>query len=269
MINADEVNIAEPMEAPAINPVHDVLTVCGITNEVSRNVFINIEGLDSTIDKFARLNGDHDVSEMAKRLGGRSSVANHKVLVGTIPVKNLQALVYWCKDHHRRGLMLDPANWIEAELWKVSAKKTAEENAEKIGIDLIDPGKCQTDHGWDNWQIAFVNKLSAKNGVAGIPVNYIVQPDLEDADELFLKDEEVHLYQIPLKGPAYKHDNKLVYSMLKAACVETDAWASWIQGHDRTYDGRKAWLALVEHYDGTAELNRCVSRARLEIDKLH
>ena len=98
MINADEVNIAEPMEAPTTNRVHDVLTVCGVTNVVSRNVvFINIEGLD-TIDKFARLNGDNDVSEMAKRMMACPSAATHKVLFGTIAVKNLQALLYWCKE---------------------------------------------------------------------------------------------------------------------------------------------------------------------------
>ena len=45
-------------EEPGVNPVHVVLTVCGINNEVSaRNVFIDIEGLDS-LDKFAMLDGD-------------------------------------------------------------------------------------------------------------------------------------------------------------------------------------------------------------------
>ena len=67
MMNADEVNMAEPMEAPEINFIHDILTVCGITNVLHRNVFINIEGLDTIDNKFDRLNGDGDVTEMAKR----------------------------------------------------------------------------------------------------------------------------------------------------------------------------------------------------------
>ena len=93
---------------------------------------------------------------------------------------------------------------------------------------------------------------------------------MDDVDEakLFMEPGEIRLYQVPLKGPVYKADNRLVYSMLKAACIQTDAWA-WIQGHDATYDGRKAWLALVGHYNGTAELNRRVARANNEIDKLH
>ena len=140
------------MDVPAVNPVHNVPTVCGIGTAANRNVFINIEGLD-TIDKFARLDGDRDVTKWAKRMGARPNAATHKGTLGVIPVKNLQALVYWCKDHHRRGLALDPMKWTEAELLKTAARKTCEENAEKIDVDLIDPGKCQTDHGWDNCKL--------------------------------------------------------------------------------------------------------------------
>jgi hypothetical protein len=31
----------------------------------------------------------------------------------------------------------------------VMARKESEHNLDKVGIDLIDPGKCQTDAGWD------------------------------------------------------------------------------------------------------------------------
>jgi hypothetical protein len=37
-------------------------------------------------------------------------------------------------------------------------------------------------------------------------------------------DEEVRMYQMPLTGENFKRDNKLVYAMLKSACVKTDAW---------------------------------------------
>ncbi|KAI2498915.1 hypothetical protein MHU86_15543 [Fragilaria crotonensis] len=56
--------------------------------------------------------------------------------------------------------------------------------------------------------------------------------------------------------------------MLKAACIKSDAW-TWIQDCDRTANGRKAWLALVEHYDGSGELNKRVERAKEEIARLH
>ena len=43
--------------------------------------------------------------------------------------------------------------------------------------------------------------------------------------------------------------------MLKAACVDTAACA-WLKKFDPTSDDRKAWMALVNHYDGYGELNK-------------
>jgi hypothetical protein len=55
-------------------------------------------------------------------------------------------------------------------------RKEAEHNFGKIDVGTIDPGKCRTDHGWDNWQIAFANKLNATLGAAGVPINYFIRP---------------------------------------------------------------------------------------------
>ncbi|KAI2498916.1 hypothetical protein MHU86_15544 [Fragilaria crotonensis] len=178
---------AEPVvdEAPAVaapvlavpqppNPVHDVLQICGITNATSRNIFINTEGLDS-IEAFGAMNGDSDVSEMAKRMAARSSTAAGRVVLGTMQIKRLQALVYWVKDHDKRGLEIDPEMWTVVEMNNAMERKESELNYGKIDVDIIDPGKCQTDAGWDNWQIAFVNKLSATLGAAKVPIDYVVR----------------------------------------------------------------------------------------------
>ena len=106
-------------------------------------------------------------------------------------------------------------------------------------------------------------------GAAKVPLDYIIRPDPEDdSDELFWDEEETRRYQMPLEGQNFKHDTKLVYKMLKAACVGTDAWA-WIQQHDSSADGRRAWLTLIVHYDGYGELYKHVQRAKMELLKLH
>lgn len=58
--------------------------------------------------------------------------------------------------------------WTEEEVQSALERKEAEHNFERIDVDLIDPGKCQTDFGWDSWQIAFMNKLSATMGAAKV-----------------------------------------------------------------------------------------------------
>lgn len=183
-------------------------------------------------------------------------------------IKRLQALVYWVKDHEKRGLDIEPGTWTTAEMNAAMERKESEFNYGKIDVDIVDPGKCQTDVGWDNWQIAFVNKLSATLGAAKVPIDYVVRPDIDEHDELFLDDDEERRYQMPLTGENFRRDNKLVYTMLKAACIKSDAW-TWIQDYDRTANGRKAWLALVTHYDGSGELNKRVERAKEEIARLH
>jgi hypothetical protein len=34
------------------------------------------------------------------------------------------------------------------------ARRESDHNLDNVDIDIIDPGKCQTDAGWDNWQIS-------------------------------------------------------------------------------------------------------------------
>ena len=270
---------AEPVDVPADadaagvddveppNPVHDVLMTCGIVTAGHRATFINIEGLDS-IAAFASMSGDSDVTEMAKRMASRPNAAAGRVILGTMQIKRLQALVYWVKDYDKRGMEAAPELWTVNEMNKAMERKESEQNYGKVDVDIIDPGKCQTDFGWDNWQIAFVNKLNATMGAAKVPVDYIVRPEWDDDDELFLDEDETRRYQMPLTGENFKRDNKLVYQMLKSACIKSDAW-TWIQSFDRAADGRKAWLALVGHYDGTGELNKRVERAKEELSRLH
>ncbi|KAI2501061.1 hypothetical protein MHU86_13415 [Fragilaria crotonensis] len=62
-----------------------------------------------------------------------------------------------------------PELWTVDEMNKAMERKESEYNYGKIDVDIIDPGKCQTDFGWDNWQIAFVNKLNATMGAAKVP----------------------------------------------------------------------------------------------------
>ena len=68
-------------------------------------------------------------------------------------------------------------------------QKEAGQNFEKVDVDIIDPGKCQVNAGWDACQIAFVNKLSATMGAAKVPIAYVIRDDVED-DHVFVDDEQ-------------------------------------------------------------------------------
>ena len=258
---------AFPVDEPP-NPIHYVLTTCGITNARSPSTFINIEGL-GLIEAFESImSGDSDVTEMAKRMASRPTIATGRVILGTMQIKRLQALVYSVKDGNKRGMQASPELWALQEMNTAMEQKESEQNYGKIDVDIIDPGKCQTNFGWDNWQIAFVNKLNATMGAAKVSIDYIARPEWDWDNELFLDDNEIRRYQMPLVGENFKHDNNLVYQMLKSACIKSDTW-TWIQSFNLTADGRKAWLVLVGHYDGAGELNKRVQRAKEELARLH
>ena len=102
----------------AEDPIHAVLRTCGVALLAARMTFLNVEGLDS-ISTFIQFNGDSDVIEMAKRMAARPSVAG-RVILGTMQIKRLQALVYWVKDHDRRGLV------AQSDLWDYEAMERKE-----------------------------------------------------------------------------------------------------------------------------------------------
>ena len=120
--------VPPPLPIPP-NPIHGVLQVCGINAAASRDIFILTEGLD-TMESFALLSGDTDVTEMAKRMASRS-VNGGRVILGTMHIKKIQALVFWVKDLAKRGITPDPDEWDVDEMAKAMEMKEASVNFDK------------------------------------------------------------------------------------------------------------------------------------------
>jgi len=101
------------------------------------------------MEAFASMNGDPDVTEMAKRMASRPNAAAGRVILGTMQITRLQALVYWVKDHDKCSLQAVPEMWTQEVMLAAMAREESEHNLDKVDIDIFDPGKCQTDAGWD------------------------------------------------------------------------------------------------------------------------
>jgi len=55
-------------------------------------------------------------------------------------------------------LVADFKEWTVDVMRAAMARKELEKNFSNVSVedvDMIDPGKCPTDHGWDAWQIGF------------------------------------------------------------------------------------------------------------------
>ena len=68
------------------------------------------------------LETDMDITEMAKRMASRMQ-AEGRVLLGTVIIKCLQKLVWWIRDHQKRGLPLVAAEFNAETMNQASEMK--------------------------------------------------------------------------------------------------------------------------------------------------
>ena len=85
---------------------------------------------------------------------------------------------------------------------------------------------------------------------------------------VFVDDFEECIFQMPITGPNFDSDNRTVYWKLKAFLVSTAGYA-WIERYDKTENGRQAFKAWVDHYNGTGELSKLAALAKSRLKRLH
>jgi hypothetical protein len=240
------------------------LATCGLTVPQC-DVLVNNEGFTS-LASVGVLGGDTDVTEMAKRLASRT-VVDGRTILGTVQIKNLQALVFWVKDRQKRGLNLDVNDWTPAEITTImttkEVRKEEKDNYSKPSItDLgtFDP------QDFEVFEEGFINYLARLRGAQGEDLRYVIRP--EQAPDEFETEQQRRMFQIPLNGVAYDQDNATVYRDLKAFNNGTSG-ETWITDFEATEDGRGAWLAWTNHYNGQGELSKRTQLAKTRLGNLH
>jgi hypothetical protein len=174
-----------------------------------------------------------------------------------------QILRYWVEKRIPLGLSVDSKLFTNVDMvtWDEKMKAAADDkDAQKPTIAA--PGAYKKDTKWRVWKEQFLNYMGTKNGQNKAPLSYILRSDDDPADEgdVSTDDFERMVYLTPHQGLAYQYDNGMVYDELKALLVNSTAF-TWIRVHDRARNGRAAWKALVEHYEGPTEQNKVIEAA--------
>ena len=157
--------------ADPIAELHLVFEVCGIANAATRNNIINREGF-MTLADLGVLENDTDVSEMAKRMASRPA-AEGRVLLGTVVVKRLQTLVWWVRDHQKRGLALNAAEFTAEAMNQAAQMKSLKRELTDKEPSVSDLGKFDPEE-FDSFEDAFLNLLAQSYGVLREPLRYVV-----------------------------------------------------------------------------------------------
>ena len=109
------------------------------------------------------------------------------------------------------------------------------------------PGKLKIDN-FLTWKESLLLKLHSMKGCSGVPLVYVVLPDLPgNHDGDFGGNEEEQLtYETRWTTVEWNKDNKRVAGYILSLVHPTDGY-KWIRGI-ATNDGRSIYQALTNHY---------------------
>ena len=222
--------------AAALADVDTVLTICGFDAQ-QRNILTNVEGFIN-FDTFGILDGDRDVNDIFKRAASRT-VAQGRMVAGTIQIKRFQSLVWWINDHRKRNLAIVAADWTPAAMAQAATdKRVAEEEKETVTPLSVKELPKFHDDDYDVCEEQFLNLLSTHRGVTGESLRYLARDAVVPTN--FVDTAEERMYQMPLAGTLFQKDNKAMYKLLKAYVGGT-AGDNWIKDYAGMEDGRQAW----------------------------
>ena len=143
--------------AANISGIHTVLAVCGVVDPDNENLICTGKVLTSIAD-FGVFDSDRDVVDMAKRLFSRT-INNGRVNIGTVHIKNIQALVWWINDCQKFGQDLDPIKFDQATMLAAIQSKRIEKDQPSSNFATITLAKFNPDD-FETHEDSFMNMLS-------------------------------------------------------------------------------------------------------------
>ena len=256
---------AEEPEDLNQNEVDRVLITCGIVDANTREI-IRVSEAFNTLDSFRLLEDDEAVDAWLKRAVQKP--AQNRLSLGEVQIYNLKGLAYWVRDRIARELPL-VAEEFDIQALREAIEMRGLEKKKVKDEDIKEPEKCETGTGWDEWKESFINYCSQKRSIAGGPLSYVIREHIVDTEHYNFRDEqERKLYQYPHQGNAFLADNRRVAQLLKSSTLTTDAYV-YVESSLEAMNGRKAWLELVDHYDGDGEKEKRTSKAQADLKALH
>lgn len=249
--------MADPIE------VNQALIVCQ-ANAQERHTLIDRERLN-TLRDYAELT-NRDVTELASKLERRRNAADGRIALPAKVLKNIQALCFWAREKVRKGEDLVGDDFTDdvliATKEAMRIREEGQTEAPSIKPEKFDPDK------WNSWSRQFVTYLSHVTGQQFAPLDYVLrqEPAPQPLEEMTQRDRS--LYSYPLQGRHFNMDNMTAYRLLSDLVNGTSGY-TWISNFDRAQDGRAAWQALVEHYEGGGQREKRMSAAVATIKALH
>jgi hypothetical protein len=207
---------------------------------------------------------EKDITEMMSNLT-KLPANGRGVRMGAVLTKKVKALVYWCKEQKRQDLDLDANRITDEELEATLQQMAVETGDDKTKPELLtkfDPNK------WVSWLKKVENYIWQVKGINNTPLIYVVRKTRTAASPPFTSGEEERVYKTSQQGPAYNKDNQKVFEVLTQLLSWTMAW-TWMSSYEASKNGKGAFDALRNHYDGPGQIEKRLGYARNILANMH
>jgi hypothetical protein len=134
-------------------------------------------------------------------------------------------------------------------------------SAQEEELVVKPPSKYKKDTKWKNFKEGAIAYLNAIKGKYDIPLAYVIREDEQPvSNQIFQSEHHRLIAVIPLQGIEFEEDNGRVFDLLKSWTINGHAW-TWVRSFNSTRNGRQAWLALVNHFEGDAQRDKVKDHA--------
>jgi hypothetical protein len=194
------------------------------------------------------------------------------IRINTIQEQLSLAMRFWVTQWQRLQLPVDATQFTmvvalnQAQIMRQQAEDDARTDKEPVAKA---PDKFKSARAWKIFAEALETYLGQILGSGRIPLRYVIcrVANLDPATT-YANDNELAIAIAPLTGECFTRDNVKVYGIIKQLVLEGPG-RSYILPFDNAANGRAAWLALVDHFEGDGFRNRIVEDAYRVLENLH
>jgi len=230
------------------------------------DAFCNVSGCIN-IAMMGLLSADQ-VLKTCKRIATRTV---NPIQINTVQEQLLLGLCFWVTQRQQLHQPIVTGDFTmftalnQAQLMRQQAEDDARLDKE---VTAKMPDKFKVAFNWKVFSEAVEPYLTQILGSGRIPLSYVIrQLDVPDPGAIYDTQLEENIASAPHRGASYQRDNAKVYGIIKQLVLEGPG-CSYSLPFDQVTDGRQAWLALRNHYEGAGFKNRNVDEAYRTLDSI-
>jgi hypothetical protein len=207
------------------------------------------------------------INKICKRLGTR---AVQPITLSAIQEQLLLAMRFWVASLQR---LQQP---VEADLFTALLalnqaqimRQTMEDESRDKEVVAKAPDKFKSAANWKIFAEAMETYLGQLTGSGRVPLRYVIRRVVTPPDDATYETEQARMIALaPLAGPSFQRDSAKVYGIIKQLVLEGPG-RTYILRFDTAADGRGAWQALRDHFEGDGFRNRNVEEAYSMLEHL-